>query len=77
MNEITKEQTGILEHTRHRAARRLYCGKGEDLDVLCSLGLMKLVGSVSWVPEQYFTITKAGMDFLDNRESQAGRGMKS
>ena len=61
---LTKNQYDILYHTAHRAAGGFYCGGGKDMDELVKLGLMESAGRKSFVPDEYFRITRAGRDRL-------------
>jgi hypothetical protein len=79
MTDITANQREILQHTKWRAANRVYCGATEDPDMqaLCDAGLMEALGRKPWLPETdaYFTITDAGIRWLaitpDNPQSPA------
>lgn len=62
MNDLTREQWSILDHTINRAARGIFCGDSEDMQALVAAGLMQFAGRVSWVPDPYFRITDAGRD---------------
>ncbi len=61
---ITKNQREILSHAAYRAANRLYCGDSDDMQELVRLGLMVAVGKKPFVPDEYFTLTKAGREAL-------------
>ena len=61
---ITREQLGILLHTRDRASAGAFCGDSPDMQELVRLGLMESAGRVSFVPDEYFRLTPAGRDFL-------------
>lgn len=65
---LTAGQLGILHHTRHRAARKMFCGDGPDMRILVALGLMRSAGTVSWSPDEYFTITELGGVVLDRAQ---------
>jgi hypothetical protein len=66
--ELTREQREILHHTKWRAANQAYCGAIDDPDLiaLCDAGLMRYVGTRSWLPktEGYFVITSNGIRAL-------------
>jgi len=62
--DITKNQREILDHTAHRAANNHYCGDSEDMQKLCSLGLMRWIGCKGFAQEEYFTITAKGRQIL-------------
>lgn len=64
MTSMTKKHLEILEHTYKRAANRHFCGDSEEMKTLCEKGLMKSVGFKSYVPDEYFTITLEGIQFL-------------
>lgn len=61
---VTKNQLEIMVHTRDRASGRRFCGGGIDMDKLVKMGLMKSLGRVSFVPDEYFTLTEKGEDFI-------------
>lgn len=61
---LTKNQIDILEHTRDRAAGGFYCGDSEDMRALVALGLMESAGKKSFVPDEYFKMTRAGSTAL-------------
>jgi len=61
---MTKEQFEILDHTVHRAAHRMFCGSSPAMQELVELGYMKSAGRKSFVPDEYFTITIAGVDAM-------------
>lgn len=62
--DLTKEQFAILEHTAHRAARGRYCGDSPDMRVLVAAGLMTSAGKAKWCPDEYFSLTQAGLDVV-------------
>ena len=64
--KIFPEHMDILNHTRHRAANRMYCGDSKEMQDLIKLGFMKHAGEKYYVPEPYFTITKEGTKYLNN-----------
>lgn len=61
---ITNNQREILEHTANRAAGGFYCGDSDDMQELVCLGLMVSVGKKPFVPDEYFTLTRAGRKAL-------------
>lgn len=61
---LNKEQLEIMKHARDRAADGLYCGGGPDMDVLVTAGLMESAGHKSFVPDEYFRLTRAGRERL-------------
>lgn len=63
-HNITANQFDILDHTQHNAAGNCFCGDSDDMQVLIRLGLMRLVGKKPFVPDPYFTITRAGVTQL-------------
>ncbi len=65
--KISKEQVEILKHTRDRAANRLYCGDSPDMQELIELGYMRLAGRKSFVPDEYFTISRKGLELISNQ----------
>jgi len=64
MKKVTQNQINILNHTFYDAANRFYCGDSEDMQILVKLGLMESAGRKSFVPDEYFTITALGIEFL-------------
>lgn len=67
--DLTKEQQEILQHTRYRAARNMYCGDSPDMQVLVAHGLMTYAGQLSFVPDKYFKLTKYGTRVLKDMEA--------
>lgn len=66
--KLNAEQIGIMEHTSTRAPNRMFCGGGKDMDALVKAGLMESAGRKSFVPDEYFSLTVAGREFLWARE---------
>lgn len=64
---LTSEQVAILDHTVNRAARGLFCGDSDDMQILVKHGLMRSAGRVSWCPEEYFRITDLGRVVLADK----------
>ena len=64
--KLNQEQIEILKHTTNRAANGLYCGNSPDMQELVKSGLMVSAGFKSFVPDEYFQITKQGKQELDN-----------
>lgn len=58
--KLTSQAIGILDHTLHRASCGLYCGDSPEMQELVSLGLMESAGRKSFVPDEYFRITREG-----------------
>jgi len=58
--KLNKEEKDILKHTLERAANKRFCGGSPDMDSLVDKGLMKDLGKVSFVPDNYYTITQEG-----------------
>jgi len=67
--ELTNEHKEILNHTKYRAVNKFYCGDSKEMQELCSAGLMRSVGSKSFVPDEYFTITSEGRVALNNNQT--------
>lgn len=63
--ELNKEHTEILKHTS-RNHQKLFSGSSREMGELCEGGLMKWVGKKSFVPDPYYTITKAGQAALNS-----------
>lgn len=66
---ISKNQADILEHTIKRAAYGLYCGGGDEMDKLVNMGFMVPAGRKSFVPDEYFGITREGKAALTDYEA--------
>ena len=64
LNDITEEQIAILTHTEYKAVGKRYCGGGTDMEALVDVGLMKSLGRMAFVPDEYFTITEKGRQLL-------------
>ena len=62
--KLNKEQLEIMSHTSSRAAGGLYCGDSSDMQILVENGLMISAGRKSFVPDEYFRITKKGEEVL-------------
>ena len=54
---LNDEQLAILEHTLQNG---VFCGGGNDMDVLCEWGYMRYIGTKSFVPDPYYKITAIG-----------------
>ena len=67
-NAVTTNMIEIMKHTRDRAARGMYCGGGPDMTKLVEMGFMKSQGKVSWCPDEYFSLTPAGREFMKDKE---------
>ena len=61
---MTNEQIGILNHTRYRSAYGMFCGDSKDMQELCHMGYMESAGRKSFVPDEYFKITRKGLEFF-------------
>lgn len=61
--KLSNEHLGILKHTI--SGNRLFCGNSKEMEELCKEGLMESVGKKSFVPEEYFTITRKGIEVLN------------
>lgn len=57
---LTREQVAILDHAANRAANGLYCGGGSAMQGLVGAGMMESAGRKSFVPDEYFRITRLG-----------------
>lgn len=68
--KLTKEEVEVLDHTANRAARQMYCGYSDALRRLCTLGLMRFLGRVSFTPDPYYTITEEGLKVLGVYKSE-------
>ena len=70
---LNREQRDILRHTAWRAVNRMYCGSREDPDILALInaGLMRYVGSPSFLPESdgYYTVTGAWRKALETPDA--------
>lgn len=66
-DDLTNEQIAILEHTMRRAPGGLYCGDSKDMRVLVIKGFMTSAGRKSFVPDEYFRITKKGCAAVRDR----------
>jgi hypothetical protein len=75
--KLTLEQIGILHHTAHVAAGGFYCGGGKDMDVLVAAGYMQSAGRKSFVPDEYFRLTRAGRAVLRlYNEARTGKAVR-
>lgn len=63
--KLTKEQLSILDHTVNRAARGMYAGGGSDMEVLTKAGFMVSHGKCGVGPDEYFSITNTGKEYLE------------
>ena len=61
---LTPSQFEILDHTEHRAANNNFCGDSNDMQELVAQGLMRSVGFVPGVSDEYFKITALGRKIL-------------
>ena len=68
--EMNNEHRSILAHT-YKNHQKLFSGSSRERSELCEAGLMKWAGRKSFVPDPYYTITKAGIDEL-NKEAPNG-----
>lgn len=59
--KLNKEQIAIMRHTTTGAPGGLYCGNSKDMQALVAGGLMVSAGRKSFVPDEYFRITKKGL----------------
>ena len=64
MKELNYEQRAIMNHTMYRAANGLYCGDSPDMQILVAAGLMESAGKKSFVPDEYFRLTRKGRDLM-------------
>ena len=67
---LSREATAILAHAAERSAGGLYCGDSADMQNLVARGFMKSAGRKSFVPDEYFRITKEGQE--ENQNEQTG-----
>lgn len=58
---LNKEHIAIMKHTKING---LYCGDSKEMVELCEEGYMKCVGRKSFVPDQYYALTRKGKDLL-------------
>ena len=68
---LTPEHLSILQHTRDRAAGGFYCGDSPAMQELVAAGLMVSAGRKSFVPDEYFMLTRPGREALraaDNKQ---------
>jgi len=63
--KLTKKHIEILFHTQNRAANGRYCGDSTFMQDLVQMGFMVLCGKVSFVPDEYFQLTRAGHDIIN------------
>jgi hypothetical protein len=61
MTTCNHEEYSILLHTQKN---KRFCGDSKEMQSLIEKGLMKSLGKVSWVPDEYFGLTDAGKQFL-------------
>lgn len=61
---LTKEHISIMEHTRDRAAGGFYCGGSKEMRELVAAGMMESAGRKSFVPDEYFKLTRKGREAL-------------
>ena len=66
--KLNKEQIEILNHAAYKAANGFYCGDSPDMRQLVMEGLMVSAGRKSFVPDEYFSITKKGREILKNSQ---------
>lgn len=59
--KLSNEHLGILRYTSRVSANGLFCGNSKEMEELCKEGLMESVGKKSFVPEEYFAITRKGV----------------
>ena len=57
------EQIEIMKHT---ADNRFYCGDSPEMKELVKKGMMESAGRKSFVPDEYFALTKSGKDYLSD-----------
>lgn len=65
---LTREQISIMDHVIHHAAGGFYCGTSPDMRELVNLGFMESAGRKSFVPDEYFKITRAGRAALQDAQ---------
>lgn len=71
---LDQEHIDILRHTVSRAANRHYCGDSKHMKDLCELGFMKSIGRKSFVPDEYFAITRNGISALARADAIVAKG---
>lgn len=62
--KFSNEHLGILRHTSRVSANGLFCGNSKEMEELCKEGLMKSAGKKLFVPEEYFAITRKGIEVV-------------
>ena len=67
--KLSKEEKEILKHTLYRAPKKLFCGGSSEMQKLVDKGYMIPVGTMSFVPDPYYTITAAGEESLKEEEN--------
>ena len=65
--KLTEQEYEILDHTQNRAAGKRFCGSSKEMDSLVKKGMMRYLGTLSFVPDKYYTITKKGEEVLQQK----------
>jgi len=60
--DINSEQKQILEHTARTGLP--FCGRSNNMNILCQHGFMNFVGYKSFTPDPYYEITSKGLNIL-------------
>lgn len=68
--ELSKEQEAILDHTQYKAHNKVYCGGSSDMNELIKLGFMEFVGKKPFTSDNYYTITKKGIEALKGKRKR-------
>ncbi len=63
----TQEHWDILDHTMHHTANGLYCGDSREMQDLVMAGFMTPMGSKSFCPDPYFSVSCIGRAAFNNR----------
>lgn len=71
---LTREQLAILDHADNRSAYGLYCGDSPEMQSLVDAGMMVIAGRKSFVPEEYFRITRIGQEALCSKPTKVAEG---
>lgn len=68
-DEITKAQIEILKHANKPESRGQFVGCVPGMERLVDIGMMRFIGKPSWCPDQFYAITRTGIDFLKTFEN--------
>lgn len=68
--KLNNNQIEILRHTRKRAPGGFFCGGDDDMRALVNFGFMRFCGRKSFVPDDYYALTLAGLNYLDSLDKK-------